>query len=227
MTNIPQHVGIIMDGNRRWAKAQGLNPLEGHKMGLENAETIARHAFARGVKYLTLFAFSTENWERNHLEVLHLLGLFKEALSRIENFPEEGIRVRFLGDLSRFPGGIEERALIISNNVPREVRATVSLCLNYGGRNEIIRAIRSAAQSGVSLDEIDEEFFGKFLDTDGMPDLDLVIRTSGELRLSNFLIWQTAYSELIFSERMWPAFSTDDFDEALQEFAGRQRRLGR
>lgn len=225
MLNIPEHVGIIMDGNRRWAKSKGLDALQGHKQGLENAEIIARHAFDRGVRHLSLFAFSSENWRRSPRELTYLFNLFREAFIKAEKFYEEGIRIRFLGDLSRFPKDIADSAFDIEER-SQDGDRSVLICLNYGGRDEIVRAIKRMHNNGIDLGDITEDAITRFLDTSGIPDPDLIIRTSGEQRLSGFLLWQATYAELYFSDKLWPAFTTDDFDTALQDFASRQRRYG-
>ncbi len=224
---LPLHVGIIMDGNRRWARGLGLPPLEGHRQGLNNIKIIARQAFRRGVKVITIFAFSTENWRRDKQEVIYLMKLFKIFIKReVGLLAKEGIKIKFLGRLSDFN---QEMRLAMKEAEVRTKSGSsgqLNVCLSYGGRDEIIRAVKKVVKTKKSVSEITEELISQSLDSVGIPDPDFIIRTSGEQRLSGFLTWQAVYSELYFAKKHWPAFGIKDLDRALQEYAKRQRRFG-
>ncbi len=228
---LPRHVAIIMDGNGRWAKKRGLPRYLGHAAGAETFRRVATHAKNRGLEALTIYAFSTENWKRPAAEIEGILSLLDKYLREaIDSMERDGIRLRFLGDLSALPPRLAElvgRTGEISDRVSGMV---VNVAFNYGGRDEILRAARSLADlcraGELSPAEITEERFEAALDTAGLPPLDLLIRPSGELRLSNFLLWQCAYAELYFSDVLWPDFSADDFDAALAAYRSRQRRFG-
>jgi undecaprenyl diphosphate synthase len=216
--NIPKHIGIIMDGNRRWAKAKGLPAIAGHAYAVENTtEALIERAGEMGVKYLTLWAFSTENWGRPEDEVSGLMNLFRKALeTKVAKFIARGARLRMIGDMSRFSADIQEgmkKAMVASE---QNDKINVTFALNYGGRDEIKRAVE---KSGVE--------FEKYLDTAGMPDPDLIIRTGGDYRLSGFLMWQAAYSELYFIDTLFPDFTPEKFDVAVEEYQRRQRRFGK
>lgn len=215
---IPAHVGIIMDGNRRWAKAKGLPAIAGHAYAVENiTEALIERAGEMGVKYLTMWAFSTENWGRPEDEVSGLMNLFRKALeTKVARFIAKGARLRMIGDMSRFGEDIQagmKKAMMASE---KNDKITVTFALNYGGRDEIKRAVE---KGGIE--------FEKYLDTVGMPDPDLIIRTGGDYRLSGFLMWQSAYSELYFTDTLFPDFSPEKFVEAVAEYQRRQRRFGK
>lgn len=223
--SVPQHIAVIPDGNRRWAKGRGLSTKEGHKEGYENLKRIADAAFERGVKFLTAYTFSTENWSRTEEEVGYLMKLAGWVVGEeAETYHQKGIRLRFLGSNDGLDEslikGLREAEELTKNNT----RGTICICFNYGGRKDIIDAVNSALQSGT--DKVDEDSFGRMLSTADIPDPDLVIRTSGEHRLSNFLVWETAYSEMYFADCMWPDFTTQELDLALKDFAARNRRYG-
>ena len=225
---VPVHVAIIMDGNRRWARQKGISELEGHAAGVEAIRDVVRQAVRRGVPVLTLYAFSRENWARSDDEVDGLFTLLEEAIqSETEELAEQGVRVRILGRTDELPehtrASIED-ALAATGSGDRLI---LNVAFNYAGRTEIVDAIRRLCASGVRPDEIDEETVSGALYTAGLPDPDLVIRTGGEHRLSNFLIWQAAYAEFYSSPVLWPDFGPDAFDEALAEYARRTRRFGR
>lgn len=231
---LPQHVGVIMDGNGRWAKKRGLPRTEGHRRGAEVFRTISTYASDIGIPYMTFYAFSTENWKRPEQEISVIMDLFRDFLHeaqdrRAEN-EERGFCFRFIGDLSVLPQDIQSLAQFMESQNPERGRTTVNVAVNYGGRNELVRAAREIArrvQSGdVSLDNVNEGTISDALYTAGQPDPDLIIRPSGEYRLSNFLTWQSAYAEFWFSDVLWPDFTTDDFDCALEDFARRSRRFG-
>ena len=221
----PACVGIIMDGNRRWARAKGLPTLEGHSIGFAKAKEIVRHAFMRGVGTVVVYAFSTENWNRAPEEVSYLMRLFANALTKeFSDIIQEGVRIRFLGDLSRLPNELRTA----SENIEKESakgNKTLGIALSYGGRAEITTAVNTLLTAGKQ--KVSEEDISAALWSAGMPDPDLIIRTSGEKRLSNFLPWQSVYSELFFSDTLWPEFTTEELDTILSEFAERERRHGK
>jgi len=231
--NIPQHVAIIMDGNRRWAKKRGLVAIAGHAEAVDKTvENIIERAGELGVKYLTLWAFSTENWGREKDEVDGLMNLFRKALmNKVEKFIAQGAKLRLIGDMSRFAPDIQEgmkKAIEASN---KNDKITVTFALNYGGRDEILRAIKKMYEeirnSSFEIRNLDEKHFSSFLDIAGMPDPDLIIRTGGEQRMSGFLMWSAAYSELYFTDTLFPDFTPAEFDKAIEDYQGRQRRFGK
>lgn len=225
-TPVPSAIGIIMDGNRRWAKHKDLPTLQGHRKGLEKLKDIARHAREKGVETLYFYAFSTENWNRHAEEVSYLMDLFAYALAHeLTELREEGVRVRFLGDLSRLPSPLAAAAKKFENETAHGKNGTVALCLSYGGRPEILAAVNALLAKGEK--SVSEEDFKKALWGGDLPDPDLIIRTGGEERLSNFLTWQSAYSELVFTDTYWPAFTCEEFDKIIAEYASRERRHGK
>ena len=228
--NMPKHIAIIMDGNRRWAKARGLTTFQGHTAGFDNLETIAKFCNKIGIKYLTVYAFSTENWKRSSEEVSALMVLFKQYLAKVQNYYKEEVRMVFIGDRSAFAPELIELMNKVENDTKDYDKMTMIVALNYGGRDEIRNAakkIAASVQKGeLSIDDITEQTVADNLYTKGIPDVDLLIRPSGELRTSNFLIWQCAYAELYFSDVLWPDFLPDELDKALWAYAGRQRRFG-
>ena len=228
---LPRHLGIIMDGNGRWAKKRGLPRSAGHIAGAKVFKTIVRYCSRIGIQYLTVYAFSTENWKRPHDEVLTLMNLFKEYLKdALTNFLDENVKVRFLGDTSVFDPQLKE--LIVNTEHVSENRTgmVLNIALNYGGRAEIVRAVQllaEDAQSGrVKPEEIDENHISSYLYTAGQPDPDFIIRPSGENRISNFLLWQSAYAEYLVMDLLWPDFTPDDLEKALDVYARRNRRFG-
>lgn len=228
---LPRHLAIIMDGNGRWAKKRGLPRAMGHRAGAAVFKTITRYCSAIGIRYLTVFAFSTENWTRPPEEVGALLVLFKEYLQEsLRDFREDDIQVRFIGDTSRFPVSLQ-RLIAETREVCKGRRGMVlNIAMNYGGRAELVRAIRQIAGEAAAgrLDPaaITEQTVAAHLYTAGQPDPDLIIRPSGEQRLSNFLLWQCAYAEFAPMDVLWPDFTSADIDRALQEYAHRNRRFG-
>ena len=227
-TELPHHVAIIMDGNRRWARERRLAELEGHAAGVEAIRGLLRHAVRRGIQVLTLYAFSRENWARTDAEVVGLFGLLEAAIrSETAELREQGVRVQLLGRLDELP--VETRRSIESALAATAAgeRLVLNVAFNYAGRTELVDAFRRLAASGISPEAIDESEISGALYTAGLPDPDLVIRTGGEQRLSNFLIWQSAYAELYMCDVLWPDFGPDAFDAALAEFARRTRRFGR
>lgn len=221
----PTCVGIILDGNRRWAKEQGKTSFEGHSAGMDNVEPIARAARDRGVKHLAVYAFSTENWQRAPEEVSYLLGIFETMIrEKLTALREENIAVRFAGQLERFPESLQKAMADAEAGNPAEPAMTLWACLSYGGRADIVQAVAALQAAG---ETVTEETLRAHLWTAGLPDADIIIRTSGEQRLSNFLMWQSAYSELFFVQKHWPAFTVEDLDVVLTEYAARERRMGK
>ncbi len=224
----PNHVAIIMDGNRRWAEHRGLPRLEGHRNGLENMRSVIGHLGQHQVKYVTIYAFSTENWNRPRDEVAGLLRLLKERIDKEAlEFHSKNVKLRHLGGTEGLSSSLRvsiKKALELTKN---NTGVTLSFAFNYGGRSEILHAVRQLISEGVPPEKIDEKLFNSYLYTDGLPDVDLLIRTGGELRISNFLIWQTAYTEYYFTEVLWPDFGQKEVEEALLAYSQRQRRFGR
>ena len=226
--NIPYHVGIIMDGNRRWARAKGLPTLEGHRRGYDKVKKVGRWCKDRGVKILTVWAFSTENWKRSEEEVNYLMNLLKFAMSKgeIDQLHKDGIKVQVIGQKERLSEGLQKLIIEAEERTKDNKEGVLNLAISYGGRADILQAIKNIINKNISADQVAEETVGQNLWTAGMPDPDLIIRTSGELRTSGFLTWQSAYSELHFCNNHWPDFSEKDLDEALADYARRQRRFG-
>ena len=230
-TPSPAHVAIIMDGNGRWAQMRGRPRLIGHHAGAKRVKEIVRACPDLGVKYLTIFAFSTENWKRTQTEVAGLMSLFKRYIRReAQALFDEGVRVRFIGDRVKLEPALvdlmDNLELMTSDND----RVHLTIALNYGGRDEVARATRRLAQDvaagNLAPKDVDDETFTRYLDTCFLPDPDLVIRTSGEARISNFLLWQSAYAEYEFIETLWPDFTKEEFDRVLSRFGRRERRFG-
>ena len=227
-TDRPRHVAIIMDGNRRWARARDASELDGHAAGVEAIRELLRHAVRTGIPVLTLYAFSRENWARTDEEVVGLFELLEGAIrSETAELRAQGVQVRLLGRLDELPPATRtsiESALAATAGGERLV---LNIAFNYAGRTELVDAVRQIVRAGIPADEIDEASIAAALYTAGLPDPDIVIRTGGEQRLSNFLIWQSAYAELLTTETLWPDFGPADLDGALAEFASRTRRFGR
>lgn len=227
-TKVPSCVGIIMDGNRRWAKAQGLLALKGHHAGGETLKKIVRTAKDIGIKHIIFFTFSTENWNRSPEEVSYLLNLIGEFITNdFAAFNEEGGVLHFAGDLSKFSPELRQKLLDAKEKTKNNTGPHVYFALNYGGRQEILSAVKSIVQENPKPEEITEEYFAKHLQTEEMPDPDLIIRTSGEMRLSGFLPWQGVYSELFFTKTLWPDFTPEEFKSIIGEYGNRERRIGK
>ena len=225
--NIPSHVGIIMDGNGRWAQQRGLPRTSGHKEGLETAKRIVAHASDSGVSTLSLFAFSTENWRRAEDEVSFLMGLIKTHLRKQYDFyKERGLRVVHSGDIEGLPETVRKEILLVEEDTRAFTGMKVNLLINYGGRDEIVRAFKKFTRHGGNPSDLREDDISSFLDCPEISNLDLLIRTGGELRISNFLIWQAAYAELYFSDSYWPDWTSNHLDEAFKHYRQRQRRFG-
>lgn len=240
---LPQHVAIIMDGNRRWAKSKGLPVVAGHKEGLTAAKAIVKEASILGIKYITLYTFSKENWKRTEEEVGYLMGLIKQHLKAEFTFYKENkIKVCHIGDLSTLPPAIQKEIIEVKKETSTFEGTQVVLAINYSGRDEIVRAVRkylssspppspSSPTPSSSLssltDNFSEETLDSFMDYPALPPVDLLIRTGGEERISNFLLWQASYAELIFTKTLWPAYTKEEFIANLQEYEKRQRRFGK
>ena len=224
---LPLHVAIIMDGNGRWALQRDLNRAKGHLRGAEIAREITECAVRLGIKYLTLFTFSTENWKRPRREIHFLMKMLYDNLAaEKETLGKNEVRLNVIGDPSELPVRLRQKLLEISELTRNNRRMQLNLALNYGGRMDIVTAVQRMAQEHVDLSKLDPEIFARYLLTAGSPDPDLLIRTSGEFRISNFLLFQIAYSELYFSRTLWPDFKTGEFFKAIIEFQSRQRRYG-
>lgn len=228
---MPQHVGIIMDGNGRWAKKRGLPRTAGHTVGANNFRTITKYCSNIGIPYLTVYAFSTENWKRPADEVQALMKLFRQYLEEaLRDFQEENIKVIFLGDKSGFAPELQELIERTEEASAQKTGMVLNIAMNYGGRDEITKAARELAQEvkegKLSVEEIDEQAISDHLYTAGQPDPDLIIRPSGERRISNFLLWQSAYAEYVTMDVLWPDFKPKDLEKALDEYAMRNRRFG-
>ncbi|HLF78492.1 MAG TPA: isoprenyl transferase [Dehalococcoidia bacterium] len=223
----PQHVAIIMDGNGRWAQERGLSRQAGHRAGTENIRTVIKAFAERDVKYLTLYAFSTENWKRPRSEINPLMRLLGRVLDReLNSLHENGVRLLHIGNLEPLPSDLKRRVCDAMELTKNNTGITVSVAFNYGGRAEIVEAARRAIQAGVKPEELTEETFSSYLDTKGLPDPDLVVRTAGEMRLSNFLLWQAAYAEFYATPVYWPDFGVEEVERALDAYAQRGRRFG-
>ena len=225
---LPNHIGIIVDGNRRWAKEKGLPTFAGHKKGAERIEEIVKYAQELGIKIITIYAFSTENWKRAEKEISYLMGLFETyARNKMEEANNLGIQIKILGDFQGLPDSLQQtlsKAVLLTRSNEKMI---LNLALNYGGRDELVRTFRKLILANVTPLEISEELININLDTNGLPDPDLIIRTSGEQRLSNFLPWQATYAELYFPKVHWPDFDRKQLGIALKEFEHRQRRMGK
>ncbi len=222
--NLPKHIAIIMDGNGRWAKQRGLKRTAGHEEGARVVRNITIHCAKIGIKYLTLYAFSTENWTRPKLEVEFLMKLLEKYLkNELNTFLENSIRFKAIGDLSKFSKSLQNIIKEIEEKTAKNSALTQVLALNYGSKDEIIRAIKKLNEKNL---EVNEQNFESCLDTYFMPNVDLLIRTSGEVRLSNYLLWQNAYAEMFFTPTLWPDFKADELDDILSDFIKRERRFG-
>jgi undecaprenyl diphosphate synthase len=229
---IPTHVAIIMDGNGRWASKKGLPRVKGHEAGIDAAKKVINIAGELGIKYLTLFAFSIENWGRPQDEVYYLFSLFDKAISLYsDELIEKGVRVKFMGALSLLPENIQQGIAALSSETANNDKLTLVIALSYGSRQEIVDATKAIAlevsQGQISIDDISIDTFRQHLYLPELPDPDLIIRTSGEKRFSNFLLFQSAYSELYFTPVLWPDFDENEFDKALMDYSNRKRKFGK
>jgi undecaprenyl diphosphate synthase len=225
---IPTHVAIIMDGNGRWARARGLPRLAGHRAGVENLRRVIEACVEFGIQYLTIYAFSTENWDRPRAEVRGLINILEDVIDReLKELHEKGVQLRHIGDLDPLRPELQEKVRYAIDLTSDNRKLVLNVAWNYGGRAEIVNAIQRMLKDGISEGEIDEELVSRYLFTADSPDPDLVIRTSGELRVSNFLIWQSAYSEWYITPTYWPDFGRDELLQALRDYSQRERRFGR
>ena len=227
--NLPQHIAIIMDGNRRWATARGLSSSDGHKAGAQNLEKIVDHCRNIGIKYITVYALSTENWKnRSAQEVKGIFNLLIQIVKekRVE-YQRSGIKFFVLGNFQAFPLKVRKAIKKITDMVLDKERLKFNVALNYGGRDEIVNAIKNIIKDGVTPSQVDEKLISKYLYTTGQPDPDLVIRPGGEFRLSNFLLWQLSYAELYFTDILWPDFGPKQLDKAIIWYQQRNRRMGK
>lgn len=227
---VPAHVGVIMDGNGRWAKKRGMPRKFGHREGAKTFRTITRHAKALGIQYITFYAFSTENWKRPKDEVDAIMELFEKNLDEVRDFIDENIRVRFIGDRSMLTPRLQEKMKSVEEDSKDFDSMTMILAINYGGRDEITHAVKEIAkdveQGRLKAEDITQQLIQSRLYTEEIPDVDFIIRPSGEQRLSNFLIWQSAYAEYYFTNILWPDFKPKDLEEAVLAFSERNRRFG-
>ena len=225
--NIPESIAIILDGNGRFAEKMNIERAEGHKAGCVALENILEESVKIGVKFLTVYAFSTENWKRSPTEINALFDLFFIYLNKIYNKAKENnVKVNFIGDFYKFPKNISEKCDFLMSETKNNTRLTFSIAFNYGSRDEIIRAIKKMSKDKISIDDLTESIFNRYLDTYNIKDPDLLIRTSGEIRISNFLLWQIAYSELYFTDVLWPEFTTYEYYKAILSYNKRNRRYG-
>jgi len=227
LEKIPRHVAIIMDGNGRWALSRGLPRLAGHKAGTENLRRIIRATVEFGIKYLTIYAFSTENWGRSPEEVQGLLGILEDVIDReLSELHQEGVQLRHIGRLEQLSPKLQKKVIRAMEFTKNNDRLILNIAFNYGGRDEIVHAIQHMMKDGIQPDKVTDDMVSQYMYTAGVPDPDLVIRTSGELRVSNFLIWQAAYSEWYFTPTYWPDFDKEEYRRALKAFVQRDRRYG-
>ena len=225
---IPRHVAMIMDGNGRWAISRGLPRLAGHKAGTENLRRGIRASVEFGIKYLTIYAFSTENWGRPPEEVRGLMYILEDVIDKeLGELNKEGVQLRHIGRLERLAPTLQEKVLDAIDVTKNNARLIVNIAFNYGGRDEIVQAIQRMMKDGVPPEKVTDELVNQYLFTAGVPDPDLIIRTSGELRISNFLIWQAAYSEWYITPTYWPDFDKNEYRRALEDYANRDRRYGK
>jgi undecaprenyl diphosphate synthase len=224
---VPHHVAIIMDGNGRWARARMLPRQAGHRAGTENLRRIIEACIDLGIHILTVYAFSTENWGRPEREVRGLMNILEDVIDReLQDLHAQGVQLRHIGDLSALSERLQDKVRAAVELTRANERLILNVAWNYGGRQEIIHAVREILQAGLSPEEIDEELFARYLFTAGLSDPDLIIRTSGEMRVSNFLIWQGAYAEYYVTPTFWPSFDRAELEKALEDFATRERRFG-
>jgi len=227
ISRIPRHIAIIMDGNGRWAKARGLPRTEGHRQGVENLRRILEACVREGVQILTIYAFSTENWNRPHYEVQMLMKFLEFFIDReLNELHRNGVQIRHLGEMDKVPPRLQDKIRAACARTANNTRLILNVAFNYGGRDEIVRAVRRIVADGIPADQITEEVISRYVYTSGLPDPDLIIRTSGELRISNFLIWQGAYAEYYATPIFWPDFDEAELHKALETYAGRKRRFG-
>ena len=228
---LPKHIAIVMDGNGRWAESRGLARIEGHKAGVQSVKAVIRCCLEKNIPCLSLFAFSSENWQRPSDEVDFLMALFIDALRKeLDELKQHGIQIRFTGDRGRLSAELQRQMMAAEEQTKKNQKMTLNIVVNYGGKWDIVTAAKKMAQAVIDkkleLAQIDEQVFNRFISTDDLLEPDLFIRTSGELRISNFFLWQLAYTEFYFTEIHWPDFSPEEFERALASFSKRKRRFG-
>lgn len=224
----PKHIALIMDGNRRWAQKKHFPKLEGHRQGEKAIEPLIDRSIKLKIPYLTFWAFSTENWNRSETEVKFLLNLFRHNLDKtVDNFHRKKVKLNIIGNMEKFPKDIIDKTKYWMDKTKENKAITVNIALGYGGRDEILRAIKACLLQSISTDRMTKELFSGFLDTAGQPDPDLLIRTGGEKRLSGFLLWQLEYAELYFTDVLWPDFTPSEFDKAIEFYSDSERRFGK
>ena len=227
LPDVARAVAVIMDGNGRWAAARGLDVAEGHRAGSRALRPVVETAIDLGVQSLAVYAFSTENWTRSAEEVAALMDIFGETIDReLADLAAQGVRTRFIGRRDRAPEWLQARMADLEEATAAKTKLSLWIAFDYGGRAELVEAARRLVEDGVEADDVDDGVFARYLYAPEMPDPDLLIRTSGELRVSNFLLWQAAYAELVFTDALWPDFGPDEFRRALEDYAGRRRRFG-
>lgn len=227
LAKVPQHVAIIMDGNGRWAKQHGLPRTEGHRHGVENLRRVLRACVQEGVKVLTIYAFSTENWSRPRYEVDALMRLLEVFIGReLNELDKEGVQIRHIGETTGVPPRLQKKINDATTRTKHNTTLILNVAFNYGGRKEIVEAVKQIICEGIPADDVTEELISRYMYTGDLPDPDLIIRTSGELRVSNFLIWQGSYSEYYVTPTLWPDFDQHEFHKALETYAQRKRRFG-
>ncbi len=225
--NVPVHVAIIMDGNGRWAKQRGLPRLEGHRVGVDRIQRVLETLGTQGVKYVTLYAFSTENWNRPQEEVAGLLEILQDALQQqAQALHENNVRIFHIGKLDRLSPGLQEAVDQVQELTSNNTGINLNVAFDYGGRDEILEAVRRILRDGIPAEQLDQEMFSRYLYTAHCPDPDLIIRTGGEQRISNFLLWQSAYSEYYYTPTLWPDLDSAELEQVLESFSSRQRRFG-
>jgi undecaprenyl diphosphate synthase len=227
LERVPRHIGIIMDGNGRWAKARGLPRSAGHRAGTDNLRGVLQAAVEFGVQVLTIYAFSTENWGRSESEIKALLSILERVIDReLSELHEEGVQLRHVGHLEHLPQKLQQKVLEAVELTRDNQQLILNVAFDYGGRAELVDAVRRIVADGVPVEQVDESLIDRYLYTVGLPDPDLIIRTSGEMRVSNFLIWQGAYAEFYVTSTLWPDFDRDELYKALEDYSRRERRFG-
>jgi undecaprenyl diphosphate synthase len=227
LERVPRHIGIIMDGNGRWAKARGLPRSAGHRAGTENLRVVLRAAVEFGIQVLTIYAFSTENWGRSEGEIKALLSILERMINReLSELHEEGVQLRHIGHLEHLPQKLQQKVLDAVELTQDNQQLILNVAFDYGGRAELVDAVRRIVADGVPVEQVDESLIDRYLYTVGLPDPDMIIRTSGEMRVSNFLIWQGAYAEFYVTPTLWPDFDKDELYKALEDYNRRERRFG-
>jgi undecaprenyl diphosphate synthase len=227
LERVPRHIGIIMDGNGRWAKARGLPRAAGHRAGTENLRVVLRAAVEFGIPVLTIYAFSTENWGRSESEIKALLSILERVIDReLSELHEEGVQLRHIGHVEHLPQKLQQKVLDAVELTQDNQQLILNVAFDYGGRAELVDAVRRIVADGVPVEQVDESLIDRYLYTVGLPDPDMIIRTSGEMRVSNFLIWQGAYAEFYVTPTLWPDFDKDELYKALEDYNRRERRFG-